>query len=60
MYSPLHYGSESKALPDGDWERETVSEIKIYSKGKSLRQGLKSVLDHVVFGGDCSSVIKKG
>ncbi|XP_035862860.1 phosphatidylinositol 4-phosphate 5-kinase type-1 gamma isoform X1 [Sander lucioperca] len=26
VYSPLHYGSESKALPDGDWERETVSE----------------------------------
>ncbi|XP_061680207.1 phosphatidylinositol 4-phosphate 5-kinase type-1 gamma isoform X1 [Syngnathoides biaculeatus] len=24
VYSPLHYGSESKALPDGDWERETV------------------------------------
>ncbi|XP_044056694.1 phosphatidylinositol 4-phosphate 5-kinase type-1 gamma isoform X1 [Siniperca chuatsi] len=23
VYSPLHYGSESKALPDGDWERET-------------------------------------
>uniref|UniRef100_A0AAX7UJI5 PIPK domain-containing protein n=2 Tax=Astatotilapia calliptera TaxID=8154 RepID=A0AAX7UJI5_ASTCA len=27
VYSPLHYGSESKALPDGDWERETVSEM---------------------------------
>lgn len=26
MYSPLHYGSESKAMPDGDWERKTVSE----------------------------------
>lgn len=26
MYSPLHYGSESKAPADGDWERETVSE----------------------------------
>ncbi|XP_014891574.1 phosphatidylinositol 4-phosphate 5-kinase type-1 gamma isoform X1 [Poecilia latipinna] len=23
VYSPLHYGSESKTLPDGDWERET-------------------------------------
>ncbi|XP_034533398.1 phosphatidylinositol 4-phosphate 5-kinase type-1 gamma isoform X1 [Notolabrus celidotus] len=23
VYSPLHYGSESKALPDGDWEGET-------------------------------------
>ncbi|XP_054645177.1 phosphatidylinositol 4-phosphate 5-kinase type-1 gamma isoform X2 [Dunckerocampus dactyliophorus] len=23
VYSPLHYGSESKALPDGNWERET-------------------------------------
>ncbi|KAM6921575.1 phosphatidylinositol 4-phosphate 5-kinase type-1 gamma isoform 2-T2 [Xenentodon cancila] len=23
VYSPLHYGSESKALQDGDWERET-------------------------------------
>ncbi|XP_071343530.1 phosphatidylinositol 4-phosphate 5-kinase type-1 gamma isoform X1 [Trachinotus anak] len=23
VYSPLHYGSESKALPDGDWERQT-------------------------------------
>ncbi|XP_028301316.1 phosphatidylinositol 4-phosphate 5-kinase type-1 gamma isoform X2 [Gouania willdenowi] len=23
VYSPLHYGSESKGLPDGDWERET-------------------------------------
>uniref|UniRef100_A0A1A8EJJ0 Phosphatidylinositol-4-phosphate 5-kinase, type I, gamma a n=1 Tax=Nothobranchius korthausae TaxID=1143690 RepID=A0A1A8EJJ0_9TELE len=23
VYSPLHYGSESKALPDGEWERET-------------------------------------
>ncbi|XP_037530745.1 phosphatidylinositol 4-phosphate 5-kinase type-1 gamma [Nematolebias whitei] len=23
VYSPLHYGSESKAPPDGDWERET-------------------------------------
>ncbi|XP_010777046.1 phosphatidylinositol 4-phosphate 5-kinase type-1 gamma [Notothenia coriiceps] len=23
VYSPLHYGSESKAMPDGDWEGET-------------------------------------
>ncbi|TNM87433.1 hypothetical protein fugu_005654 [Takifugu bimaculatus] len=23
VYSPLHYGSESKAMPDGDWERKT-------------------------------------
>ncbi|KAF6727920.1 Phosphatidylinositol 4-phosphate 5-kinase type-1 gamma [Oryzias melastigma] len=23
VYSPLHYGSESKGPPDGDWERET-------------------------------------
>ncbi|XP_032427575.1 phosphatidylinositol 4-phosphate 5-kinase type-1 gamma isoform X2 [Xiphophorus hellerii] len=23
VYSPLHYGSECKTLPDGDWERET-------------------------------------
>ncbi|XP_008405482.1 phosphatidylinositol 4-phosphate 5-kinase type-1 gamma isoform X1 [Poecilia reticulata] len=23
VYSPLHYGSESKTVPDGDWERET-------------------------------------
>lgn len=33
MYSPLHYGSESKAPPDGDWERETVSE-KLKSKAQ--------------------------
>ncbi|XP_068599601.1 phosphatidylinositol 4-phosphate 5-kinase type-1 gamma [Brachionichthys hirsutus] len=24
VYSPLHYGSESKALPEGDWEKETM------------------------------------
>uniref|UniRef100_A0AAV2KX88 PIPK domain-containing protein n=2 Tax=Knipowitschia caucasica TaxID=637954 RepID=A0AAV2KX88_KNICA len=23
VYSPLHFGSESKAVPDGDWENET-------------------------------------
>ncbi|KAF7664922.1 hypothetical protein LDENG_00162250 [Lucifuga dentata] len=23
VYSPLHYGSDSKAVPDGDWEGET-------------------------------------
>ncbi|XP_034036201.1 phosphatidylinositol 4-phosphate 5-kinase type-1 gamma isoform X2 [Thalassophryne amazonica] len=25
VYSPLHYGSESQAVPEGDWESETVS-----------------------------------
>ncbi|KAM9848912.1 phosphatidylinositol 4-phosphate 5-kinase type-1 gamma [Aulostomus maculatus] len=27
VYSPLHYGSESKALPDGDMERETLLDV---------------------------------
>ncbi|XP_072294586.1 phosphatidylinositol 4-phosphate 5-kinase type-1 gamma isoform X2 [Eucyclogobius newberryi] len=28
VYSPLHFGSESEVVPDGDWEKETVSDDK--------------------------------
>ncbi|CAK6955204.1 phosphatidylinositol 4-phosphate 5-kinase type-1 gamma isoform X2 [Scomber scombrus] len=36
VYSPLHYGSESKALPDGDWERETVINPVLYQRGVNV------------------------
>ncbi|CAG5864674.1 unnamed protein product [Menidia menidia] len=35
VYSPLHYGSESKALPDGDWERETVIKPALWQRERS-------------------------
>ncbi|KAG7233956.1 hypothetical protein INR49_028670 [Caranx melampygus] len=36
VYSPLHYGSESKALPDGDWERETVINPILWQRGVNV------------------------